>query len=270
MNTGNVNIVVAHSLEANPLISLLNLNKAVEHTLFPVYENGKGLNLIVSGMGRAAAAKATAYLGNRDVRGAGLTSAWLNIGIAGHRSASIGDALLANKITEQATAESFYPGTLIEGFDSTPLITVDEIEKDYSEDVAYEMEASGFYRAAQTISSSELIQVLKIISDNRDNHVDHIDLKRIPKIIQAQQDRILQLIADLSRLLESHNKHHRLPDVFHRLESTLSFSATQEIQLKRICKRFEAQGKYELLVELARKKYHSSKQLISILEESLY
>ena len=165
-----LNIVVAHSLEAKPLITLFNLGKVPEHTEFPVYKNDEGISLILSGMGKAAAADATTYLGARLAQESGLISAWLNVGIAGHRSAAIGEGLLMNKITEKTSGESFYPGTLLWGFDSSAVITVDEIEKEYDEDVAYEMEASGFYRAAQALSSSEFVQAFKVISDNRDSH----------------------------------------------------------------------------------------------------
>ena len=267
LDAGKLNIVVAHSLEAKPLIALFNLEKVTDHTAFPIYKNDKGISLVLSGMGKAAATDASNYLGTRLEPE--LISAWLNIGIAGHRSAAIGTGLLASKITEKATGDVFYPGMLISGYDSLPVITVDEIEKEYDEDVAYEMEASGFYRAAQALSSSEFVQTFKIISDNRDNHVDQINLQNIPGMIERQGSRILELVGDLLDLLDTHNSRHRLPKVFGYLESAYKLTVTQRIQLKRHCQRFQAQDKNGLLEELSKKNYHSTKQLLSVLEKTL-
>ena len=55
LDAGKLNIVVAHSLEAKPLIALFNLEKVTDHTAFPIYKNDKGISLVLSGMGKAAA-----------------------------------------------------------------------------------------------------------------------------------------------------------------------------------------------------------------------
>jgi adenosylhomocysteine nucleosidase len=271
--TNSVNIVVAHGLEAKPILSILGLEKLPEDSAYPVFTNDEGVSLVISGMGREAAQQAVNYLaGQEKEQGhdeAGQTSAWLNIGIAGHCSFDVGEGLLINKITEQASGETFYPGTQLSGYKTASLITVDEIERGYQQDAVYEMEASGFYRAAQAFSSSEFIQAYKIISDNRENHVDHIDLKEIPAMIRAREREIVKLVKDLFGLLRQLNSAQGLQHEYYDLKSTFRFSVTQGIQLKRLCQRFNAQGKNQRLEEIASENYRSAKQLIAKMNDAL-
>jgi hypothetical protein len=51
---------------------------------------------------------------------------WLNVGVAGHKSANIGAGLLANKIIEASSAKAVYPVPMLSDMPSSVVITVDQ------------------------------------------------------------------------------------------------------------------------------------------------
>lgn len=155
------NLVVAMHSEARPLIERYRLEPA-DDKAFPVFV-GRGSRLIVSGVGKVAAAAATAHLGANDTR----PEAWLNVGIAGHRDRRPGGLVRAHRITDAATGNSYYPTSLdATKFDSAGVTTVDVPESEFASDDLYDMEAAGFVQTALRFSSSELVQCVKVVSDN--------------------------------------------------------------------------------------------------------
>ena len=81
--TNEINIVVAMKREAKPLINYWGLKENSKK----FYSNKKKkINLIISGIGRKRAEKATIYLGEKTNN----TPFFLNIGIAGHKSYKLG------------------------------------------------------------------------------------------------------------------------------------------------------------------------------------
>src|SRR4029077_10756350 len=97
--------VVALQAEARPLVERFGM-VAVSESPFPVYRGEEGW-LIVSGHGKAASAAATAYL--HLAAGGALGRAWLNVGLGGHGRRTLGDGVLAHKITDAASGASWYP-----------------------------------------------------------------------------------------------------------------------------------------------------------------
>lgn len=134
--TNNVNLVVAHKLEAQPLIRSFSLNRLNNAPQAPIYGNNNGVMLIVSGMGTRSAEAAVSQLHDYQSADPGGVAGWLNVGIAGHRSASIGQGLLAHKVSERSSGQNFYPAHAVAGFSTTNLITVDEPELAYPMDAA--------------------------------------------------------------------------------------------------------------------------------------
>ena len=152
------------------------------------------MSLIVSGVGKRAAAAAVAYLFARS--GEALNRIWLNVGIAGHRSRAIGEPLVADKIVDEASGRSWMPQAGFElPCDSGVVCTVDGVECDYPDDAAYDMEASGFYSTATRLAAPELVQVLKIVSDNRASGVERISRKKVEALIAARLETVGRLVA---------------------------------------------------------------------------
>jgi nucleoside phosphorylase len=193
-----IRLVVALPGEARPLISHFGLKQAADAEGFRVFLSDE-MALVVSGMGRVATAAATAYL--HGFLGGGRHGVWLNVGIAGHRTRSVGDAVLAHKIVEAASARCWYPPLVIDTpCPTAEVLTVDSPEQAYPRDVIYEMEASGFYPIACRFSTSELVHVLKIVSDNLGNPTSRLTPNRVQALIERQLDAIAALIAGIAAL----------------------------------------------------------------------
>ena len=103
-----VNIVVAHGLEAKALVKMLELERHHASSKFVEYSNSNKLHLLVSGIGKEAITAGVTYLGEQQAYDSGEIRAWLNVGIAGHRDASLGSAWLGNKITDHSSGTSAY------------------------------------------------------------------------------------------------------------------------------------------------------------------
>lgn len=238
----SVNIVVAHGLEAKALVKMLKLERQQASSEFVEYSSSDGLRLVVSGIGKQAVATAVTYLAEQQALDDGQIRAWLNIGIAGHRDASLGSAWLGNKITDQGSGSSAYPPQLIEGVEVGSVVTVDEPEESYSVDAAYEMEASAFYAEATKYSTAELVQVFKVISDNLESPIGEIDLKRVPGWIAEQAAQLLPLIEKMSELVERHNSSQQLPSYYYDICSKIRLTVSQKLLFRRLCQRYKALG----------------------------
>ena len=264
-----VNIVVAHALEAKPLVKMLGMEKDSASHAYPIYKNKKGECLIISGIGKEASISATSYLANIQQESTNILPAWLNLGIAGHQSLALGELIHANKITEYSSGLSLYPPMLVTGFNTDRVITVDEPELKYPENAAYEMEAFGFYSTATRFISSELVQVLKIVSDNSDNHVHELDFAAIPGWFSKQQDGIVGMMQQLDELAKEYNAVNQLPEEYYKLLDRCNFSVTQTIQLKRLFQRYRALGRSSELTPVITKHNVRAKKILLDLNSKL-
>jgi nucleoside phosphorylase len=264
-----VNIVVAHALEAKALVKMLELERHHASTDFVEYSNSNKLRLLVSGIGKEAIAAGVTYLSEQQASDNGEIRAWLNIGIAGHRDASLGSAWLGNKITDHSSGTSAYPPQLIEGVEVGSVVTVDEPENSYPLNAAYEMEASAFYAEATKYSTAELVQVFKVISDNLENPVSEIDIRRVPGLIAAQSPQLLILIERMSAIAREYNSNQRLPGYFFEICSQIHLTVNQKLQLRRLCQRYKALGLEKELGRVAGRKASDARELIQQLTERI-
>ena len=192
-----INLVVALQAEARPIIEALDLVQDRPAGIFPVYCNGD-LSLVVSGIGRTHCAAAVTHLFHRTAQR--VDQAWLNIGIAGHQQVPIGSVLLASRITEHASGRSWYPPYVLDvELLRSPLVTVDKPERCYPDCCAYDMEAAGFYQLACRCSTGELVQSLKIISDNPGSDLD-LTTDQVSQFIDDQMPAIESAVRQLSDL----------------------------------------------------------------------
>ena len=174
-----------------------------EQTQFPIYQNqDKSISLTLSGPGKQAAAAAVMQTFN-TLNGR-KSDVWLNFGIAGHRDEAIGQLFLANKIVDQETAKSWYPGIHC-GFSlqSRTCTTVNE-PGEYLADTLLDMEASGFYERCSQIGISDLCHCLKLVSDNQQQPFSEFDRKQIDVLIKPHIASIREIMQQLSALAEQH------------------------------------------------------------------
>ncbi|MEM7349434.1 MAG: hypothetical protein AAF657_01415 [Acidobacteriota bacterium] len=173
--------VVALEAEARPLIERFELQRDPSHTAFPVYRQDDAA-LVVCGIGKAAAAAATAYL--HLATDSEAHALWLNVGIAGHGRREVGEAVLAHKICDRASGGTWYPPRVaLPPCDSDLVTTVDQPELGYQAPGAFEMEAAAFYPTACRFTSAELVHCLKVVSDGPGETVERLTLPKITRLI---------------------------------------------------------------------------------------
>ncbi len=259
-----INIVVAHPAEAKPLCAMFNLRAIAVSSPFRLFGNDAGVSLIVSGMGKVVAASATAYLAG--LQAAFPTSVWLNIGIAGHRTAAIGTGLLAHKITDAATGSSFYPPQLVRSQPTSEIISVDSPEQNYAQNAAYDMEAAGFYASASRVATIELVHAFKVISDNPQQPIAAFDISQVDGLISSQRNRLEELLRDLDALLENYRSAYALPEEYVKLLNKYQYTTTQKLQLKRLCERYHALEIEADLKKFSQDAFGTTKQLLSAMQ----
>jgi len=189
-----INIVVAMKREALPLISYWNLKKNRKK----FYSNKKkGINLIISGIGKKKSEKATKYLGEKTCK----NSFFLNVGIAGHKNYKLGEITLVSKVTDNKTKYNWYPSLLWKTkIKKTPLITVGFPKIRYTTNFLYDMEASGFFKGAREFVGPEMVQCIKIISDNKKNSILNISSSKIENWINNKITIINKLIKEFLKI----------------------------------------------------------------------
>lgn len=241
-------IVTALRAEARPLIRAFGLRSG-RSAPFGCHA-WDDLGLVVSGVGRVAAAAAVGFIaGRRSADGAATARdeavspvAFLNVGIAGHRDLKPGAVVLAERIRRIESGESYYPVRLFDSACRTgTVVTVDRPETGYGTDALYDMEACGLAAAAQRFTTWELIHSLKVISDGPRHPVDRLDRQAIEALITGAVDDVRETVAGLRSVLAT------LPpgDETGLLDEALDrwrFSTSERRQLGKLLSRYRARG----------------------------
>ena len=264
----NINFVVAHKWEANPLIEYFNLKKFINKP-FQIFKNESGIRLIISGMGATRANSAVKYVWELSGGRSSFKEGWINVGIAGHRTLKLGTCFLVNKIFSKNTGEVYYPSLDFSKKVTEGLITVDEPEKLYVEDEAYDMEAAGFFKAALNCSEIELINIIKVISDNEANSIDNITGKLIDNLMLKTFAQIEPAVSLLKKRLVILNKGLVLDRECLDMVKSTHFTVSQRAQFKRLCQRFDAMGRKDELFSILNCGGITSDQLLNELAKNL-
>ena len=259
-----INIIVALYCEAKPLIEYFKLKRQPDHP-YPVYRTDK-IQLIVSGVGKLNAATATGYLaGVSDT-----PAAWVNIGVAGHKTHALGTPCLAHKITDQQSNQSWYPIFIFK----TPLTTeslgtFDAPENNYEDELLHDMEATGFYQAASRFNSAEFIHCLKVVSDNTENSSRKINKQMVSELIAKQIGSIADFISSLNTHLNNWNNIIATPDIYDAIIKTCHFSTYQQHQLKQLLKRWAALHPEQNTLGDTLLELNNSRNILKYLQDSL-
>lgn len=194
-----IHLICALICEAEPLVAYYRLKQHTESTLFKTYSNpDAGITLTVSRPGKINAAAATSY--THEYFHAWKSDAWLNIGIAGHQSLDIGQAVLAHQVIDMQSDETWYPQFVFSmPCPSRALKTLEKPSSNY-EDCLFDMEAAGFFAIASRVATCELIHVLKVISDNRSQPAGNPDKTMVSELITNRIDTIYSTIESLQQL----------------------------------------------------------------------
>ncbi len=233
-----LNVVVATKAEAESLITALHL-KHVSAT-FPLYTKDT-TSLVITGIGKCRAAAITSWLAAQSdyasaSPGRNKSVCWLNVGIAGHCDAHIGSIFCAHKINDFGSEKVWYPPQISPPLPSANLTTVDKPLDDYIPDQLHDMEGSGFVETARMYSYAELVQCIKVVSDNAEQPFSNIDAKLASHVIAQNIPSIVQFIDHL-QTLATNLKPVDISIVSEFLQRW-NFSVSQKIILERLLQRY--------------------------------
>ena len=239
-----VNIIVALNSEARPLIDYFRLKRSHKSSTIGTIYQSDNVTLAVSGIGRTACAATVGF-----VHGISLqphTLGWLNVGVAGHSTTSIGEGFLAHSICEQATGKVWYPPMMLDiSIPTERIITVDVVETQFAQKAAYDMEASGFFLAASRASTTELVQSYKVISDNKTQRAEQLTESSVTELIDGQIGAIARSVEVLTDLSVSFNGRNLTSGLEQRFLDRWHFSFTQRQQLTNYLIKLKALGYQE-------------------------
>lgn len=231
-------IVVALNAEAKPLIEAFKLKARTPRGAFPIYERDE-FALIISGIGKVAAAAATTYL--YTLTGQVRDIAWLNVGVAGHGARPLGEGVIAHRLTDAATGRRWYPPQIFRfPCPTDELLSVDTPQTKYPTEAMYDMEAAGFYATATRFSTAELVQCYKVISDNRSIPVHEVNASCVQQQIGARLDEIRKIVALIVELSQQWRTIGKLPVELDAFTERWRFTVSQRHQLERLLQRWAA------------------------------
>jgi nucleoside phosphorylase len=237
-----IRFVVAVAPEAEPLVRRFHMEP--REGAFRWYGGGEAA-LVVSGVGKIAAAAATSYLHAKT--GEEPFALWINVGTAGHRNRRRGDVLLAHTVTDAASGERFHPTRLNRpDLEACEVRTVDRAETEFESDAAYDMEAYGFGAAALRFSTAELVQSIKIVSDNRETGTSAWTAGAVREMVEQRVDVVartsehfLRIAGDLEPLRREEEESRSLMEAYTR---RAHFTASEARRLRRLLRRRAALG----------------------------
>ena len=259
-----MNFVVALKSEAGPLIQRLKLSKQSSDP-FPLFVNDE-YRLVLSGPGKELSAKAVKYLAERHPQP---NQAWLNFGLAGHGTLGVGKTFLANRVLDEKE-RTFYPTQILRNnLRSTALMSVASPVFDYPEPIGYDMEASAFCANASRFSVRELIQVVKIVSDNPDHPVETFDRSSASTLIENSLSSIVPLIDQLKQMSQRMEPPAELAKLVKSALSLFPFSETQRHQVRKLLRHARAVGLSAKEAMDAAKGGQSAKEAISCLHRKV-
>ncbi len=174
--------VVALKAESQPLIERYRLERDAGFAAFRVFRRGDRA-LVVSGIGKAAAAAAAAYL--HLATGGERHAVWLNVGIAGHGTRPVGEAVLARQVIDRASGRRWQlPLGLPAPCATDQVTTVDRPEREMAVPGAFDMEASGYVATACRFSPAELVHCLKIVSDGPTSELESLTPRVVRRLVE--------------------------------------------------------------------------------------
>ena len=257
-------IYTALACEAKPIIDYFQLKKDITIQCVTVYGNNN-ICLTVTGVGKTAMAAGIAY--TLALFSSAPNPILLNIGIAGHKEHPIGSVFLIDKITDADSGRRYYPPLVF-----TPPCPTHSLQTAAKPQLTYhplhlcDMEASAFYETAARFSSGELIQCLKIVSDNELFPAQDIQSKQVSALISEQLPTITAILKELTKLAVLLQPRELIE--FNQLLNQYHFTVNEQIQLKKLLSRWRL-VKGENRIEFADDLTKSGKEFLQLLNQQM-
>lgn len=220
-------VYCALACEAKPLVSHLKLKKNTQIHVFNIYSS-ETVTLTVTGPGKTAMAAGVAY--SQGLFADNQPAVFLNVGIAGHRHEPLGQGFLIDKISDMDSGQCVYPPQVLNlPVRRNSLQTFAKPVGSYPAQALCDMEGSAFYQTAARFASGELVQCLKVVSDNTESPASAIDEALAGRLIQEQLPVIDILLPELAALAEI--LYEPLAQCYQQLVSRYHFTTSERLQL---------------------------------------
>jgi len=178
---------VALHCEAKPIIDFYKLKKVVEKP-FDLYrvEHSDGIGsieLVITGIGALSVSSALGWVA------------------AGHVDRDLGSLLLVHGVGDEVQQRSHYPPLVAKWQgDTDAVLSVSAPTSNYPIGAAVDMEAYAFFNVAIRFSDSELVQSLKVVSDNEQSGIEHLNAKKLTELVHMNIDEIQQFAHSFSAI----------------------------------------------------------------------
>ena len=254
-----MNFVCALLPEAIPLIENLDLKKQRISSPYALFKN-KSHQLVISGMGKQNIATAIGFLHGIAPN---KNTPWLNLGLAGHGSFQLGTPCQIIKCIDSSTQKSFYPPPIFSTqLTKATLHTCDQPFTEYQKGTAYDMEGFAFFETASRFCPRELVQSIKIISDNPESPLVRFDKSQVSPLITPSIPLIHSLIKEMEVIAEELTPSPELEHTLEEISKLCTLSETQVHQVKKIIRQAHL---FELPLSKIIKLFHNSTNVKSSL-----
>ena len=227
-NSPKLTFMIALHCEAKPWIDHFRLKKESAQP-FDLYRSAE-MDLVITGIGAMSMATAVGWIGAQN----DCQRIWLNLGTAGHADRPLGDIVRVHGCAASIEGRAHYPPLTAKWSGETDaVLSVNSPSNDYPGGAMVDMEAAAFFNAALRFSSAELVQSIKVISDNQHSGFENLDAPKITALMQPHLDAVnqfaerlhkLAIVADsgasvssLDEIQGTHSQRRQLSELLHKL-----------------------------------------------------
>lgn len=256
--------VFALPCEAFPFIKALNAQHTFSEYGFKLYV-AADTAIVIVGAGRTAMAAGLVWA---KTHAPGLIL-WVNVGIAGLKNGEIGALKIASSVREGSTKKVFYPHLLFKAIKGeklafSELLTVDSVQANYPAEQMLDMEASSFIETARRFAKSEAIQVIKVVSDNEEHNITHINAAFVEQLINDNISTVLAFMTKAGEKVLPHALNESIERRVDNLEARMRLSVSQRLHLIRQLSTIQHANEH-----FDTEPYHHAKSLLKALDQHI-
>ena len=246
-------ILAALTCEARPWIDAHRLKK-VGSKPFDLYRSNE-VDLVITGIGAEAMATAVGWIGGQSAD----ARVWLNLGTAGHATRELGEVFLVHGCAASEQGRAHYPPLVAKwNGASEALLSLAKPSSDYPLGAAFDMEAAAFFKAAMRFSASELVQSVKVVSDNQKHGIEHLNATRITELMTPHVEPVNRFTEQMMALALR-----AVPPTTPVLFSDVRATVSQRLQIEQLVTKLFALASTDELYALSQKPGLSAKHVLS-------